>query len=93
MAALIEFQLPIVVVAIPMPAQGQKRHKLLPLTVATRDMGKIVPEVAGIEALAANVNHFTLGQLDPMHRLNGKAGLSRRLTVPQLPAPGSDSGH
>ena len=34
MAALIEFQLPILVVAIPMPAQGQQRHKLLPLPAA-----------------------------------------------------------
>ena len=34
MAALIEFQLPILVVAILMPAQGQERHKLLPLAAA-----------------------------------------------------------
>jgi hypothetical protein len=35
-----------------MSAQGQKRHKLLRLTIAkstTGDMGKIVLEVAGIE--------------------------------------------
>jgi hypothetical protein len=34
MAPLIEFQLPILVVAIPTPAQGQQRHKLLPLPAA-----------------------------------------------------------
>jgi len=46
MAALIEFQLPILVVAIPMPAQGQQRHKLLPLPAAkgtTECMGRVVP--------------------------------------------------